>query len=89
MDRQSIMTIIFFVILVAIGFVWFQFGRSPAPTSAPTDQMPELSDVRRLREVKLDLSILKDARFTSLEEFSVGIDLTGLVAGRKNPFLPY
>lgn len=93
MSRQTISTIILIILLGATAYVWYQ--NSPGVAEEDLRQEGEktldLSDVRRLKTLKFDTSILKDPFFNSLQFVN---EITTLSApetatGRQNPFLSF
>lgn len=93
--RQTIFTIIFVVLIVGIGYVWY--NASPASTGPETETPPtgitstRLAELQRLRTLQLDISILKDPIFNSLQSpiEVVGTPVTQVQSGRVNPFAPF
>jgi hypothetical protein len=91
MNKQTILSILLIILLAAIGYVWFQFGGTTSPLDGQENQeaLANFTDLRRLKEIQFDTSILQDPRFQILEEFSRGVDISGITPGRANPFVSF
>ncbi len=94
MNRQTVLIIVFVLILAGVGVVWYRSSQTPA--TAETRAVGEgtalrLEKLRRLKTVELDLTLLKDPFFRSLEipERVVTSAAETPSLGRPNPFLPF
>lgn len=98
MSRQIIFTIILILLILGTGYVWYKY--SPQFTqNLETDGQPATSkelagarlvELRRLKTLELDVSILRDKSFGTLNYSGevLPAEETGAV-GRINPFLPF
>lgn len=106
MNKQNLITIVIIVLIAAAGFVIYQNlpeNTEPVAVSGVQSQL-SLDDLRRLKIIQLDTSLLTDPLFTSLTlppkltEFKVSVELLTSGGanratstggvGRLNPFLP-
>lgn len=92
MSKQTILVIIFIIILVAIAYVWLNYQNS-APGIAATGEDKEaldirLSELRRLKDIKFDTSIFRDKFFQNLKPSASTIPEDTKI-GRENPFVPF
>jgi hypothetical protein len=90
--RQTFFSIALLIIILATGFVWYRYIRTPAPAApAPSGEAESerLSQYRRLRKLEFRADVLSDPIFKSLQ--SVGAPLTSPTTppGRSNPFTPF
>jgi len=92
MNRQLIFFILFLLILLGTGYIWIQYakeGRAPVEEEK-IDFEGRLSQLRKLKNLKLDTSILEDSFFQSLElpgESAVPATEPAGTKGRINPYL--
>ena len=100
MNRQALIIGVIVAVLIGTG-IWFFYFRSPAPAPEVTTVISsnsdvqrieqELANLRRLKDLQIDTSILKNPFLQSLEALST--PQTGTTThptpGRANPFLPF
>lgn len=90
--KQTILTISLFLILAATGFVWYRAAPVEDESRPITGEAGvQLTELRRLKTLKLDTSVLRDPFFVSLQfpAEATGVEQGGVSAGRANPFLPF
>lgn len=90
--KQTIFLIFFFLILAVTGFVWYR----SVPVEEESRQITgetgvRLTELRRLKTLKLDTSVLRNPFFVSLQlpSETINIEQSRVSAGRANPFLPF
>lgn len=92
MSKQTILLIIMVVALTGTGFFVYQYFQSKStPQISPqteTEFQTRLAELKRLGELKLDTSILRDQFFRTLELPEKPAEVP-LVPGRNNPFLSF
>ncbi|MBI4225185.1 MAG: hypothetical protein HY617_02550 [Candidatus Sungbacteria bacterium] len=104
MSRQTLIIVII-IVLGAAGLWFFFFQSSPDEAGTGEEQVfvssnpdvqrieQELSDLRRLKDLHIDTSILKNPFLQSLEPPRIPSATTGTstatTRGRPNPFLPF
>lgn len=92
MNRQTISTIIFIISLVATAYVWYRYKQytplDDKKAEIRSDITTSLSELRRLREIKLDTSIFQDKFFQTLSS-PPSLPLQEAIIGRQNPFTPF
>lgn len=104
MSRQTLIIIMVIVAFGGAGLWFFYFQSSSTEEIAAMEQRvassnpdirrieQELSDLRRLKDLELDTSILKNQFLQSLEAPRISPQSTGTstitTSGRSNPFLP-
>lgn len=97
MSRLKILIIVFFIVLAGSGYIMYgalygsEDSKEAAPTpSAQTKVGERLAQLRRLKTLQFDTSVLKDPFFRSLApETEVIIQTDTSSTGRLNPFLPF
>ena len=93
MVRQLIFVVIFILILAVGGYYLYQnssLSSTPAPTDTAggsDDVEARLADLRRLKDLKLDTSILQNRFFLSLQSLRTA-STSDVRTGRQNPFIP-
>ncbi len=92
--KQTILTVVLIVLLLAIGFVWYNYLRPPAEggPAASVDTVIDaarLEQYRGLKQLRLDVSIFSDPLFRLLEEQTPSMGTAAVQAGRANPFAPF
>lgn len=94
MNRQTIMLIVLVIVFGISGFLWYRYLRTRAPatettaeTRAAAEGLLDLTELRRLKTLQLDTSVLRDPFFRSLELPSV-TPAPEITPGNPNPFLP-
>lgn len=90
--RQTILSAIFIVVILATGFVWYRYIRQPdagASSQGRESLVGErLHQYRQLKSFSPDTSILSDPLFQSLRS-PVPAGSFPLQTGRQNPFAPF
>lgn len=91
MNRQTILLIILVLALVGTGYFIYQ-NLQPQPESALNSQTQgefqnRLTELQRLKELKLDTSIFQDKFFQTLQLPEKPLEQP-LTPGRPNPFFP-
>ncbi len=95
MNKQTILLLIFIGILGTTGFLWYRYAKTLPPSQAVKAEdsfEARLSDLRRLKDLQLDVSLFRDPFFKTLQssEDTVGEKVKSQTkAGRENPFLPF
>lgn len=89
--RKNILTIIFVVAIVIVGFVWYNFAR-PTREEEKTESeyhefLVQVSAAREIEKTEIDTSILNDPFFKSLES-APETTIPPSNPGKKNPFVP-
>ena len=91
--RQIIFTIILIVLALGTGYLWYNFSSQPPQeeVAKPGLSGTRLTELRRLKTLQLDVSILKDPLFVSLQHplEILGTEVIQAQVGRVNPFLPF
>lgn len=91
MNQQSLVTVLFVVIIGATAYFWFQgAGGQTAPEASPSVVALEarLAELRHLKEIRFDTSVLQDKFFQSLTGPIIP-PLPDIKIGRSNPFIPF
>jgi len=98
MSRQIIFTAILIVLVLGTGFVWYYYLpeltlslETNGPQAGATQPVgARLIELRRLKTLELDVSILKDKSFATLNYTGEVLPAEEVSAtGRVNPFLPF
>lgn len=94
MNKQTIILVVLVIAFGGTGFVWYRYlqTRTPAAeispeTRAAAEDSLNLSELRRLKTLQLDTSVLRDPFFRSLELPSA-TPAPEITPGNPNPFLP-
>jgi hypothetical protein len=91
--RQKILTGVLIIALIVTAFVWYSsYRKKPsveefAPTGEQLITTPLVIE-EKIKEIKLDISVLDDALFKSLKSHGA-LPVTVGETGRENPFEPY
>lgn len=90
MNRNTIFTFVFLVLIGFIGYTWYRYLDTSPETAAEDQQRfaQSLADVRRLKNLQLDTSLFQDRFFRDLEE-PQEIPQPEVEPGRTNPFAPF
>lgn len=101
MSRQTFIIIVIILVFGGAGLWFFYFQSSSSTQNSPTAEEnvsssnpdmqrieQELVDLRRLKDLQLDTSILKNQFLQSLEALPV-LHTSTSTPGRANPFLPF
>lgn len=95
MNRQLIFIGIFILVLGGTAYIWYQYSQSisvPEASVAQDDFSVQLSELRRLKNLELDTSIMDDSFFRSLD-LPPGVQEQSVtqreVSGRANPFISF
>lgn len=88
MNRQTIFTIIFVVVLGALGALWYSYW-----ANRPSDETGEVSGIsiesyRRVKDLRLNTALFTDPVFRELKQEVIPPPATEAI-GRSNPFLPF
>ncbi|MDP3784950.1 MAG: hypothetical protein Q8R12_02635 [bacterium] len=93
-SRTNILTTIFILIILILGYVWYSYIRSRPATlvrsvssTLPVHGKEFLTLLKTLESIKLDTSLLQEATFQNLKE-GPSLPETPSARGRLNPFLP-
>ena len=93
-SRTNILTTIFILIILVLGYIWYSYLRSRPTTlvrsvssALPAQGKEFLTLLKTLESIKLDTSLLQDAAFQNLKEGAV-LPEPPSARGRLNPFLP-
>lgn len=86
-------TIIFIIVILALGLVYFYFAGGEAPAATLLTGVggggvgaTELSLLNQMKSLQIDTGFFKDPAYQSLVDYSVAI--TPQNVGRPNPFAP-
>lgn len=88
MNRQTILLIVFFLALAGTAYVWISnisSQKSEESEAPPGEFESRLFELRRLKDINLDTSILEDPFFQSLNR-PQEIPPPSVDIGRDNPF---
>lgn len=90
MNRNTIFTLVFVIILGVMAYMWYGYLALPTDTDGAEQASftKTLAEVRRLKNLKLDTSIFQDRFFLDLEE-PQEIPQPAVEPGRENPFAPF
>lgn len=93
MSRQTILLLILIIVLAVGIYVWSKAGVGRQVEVATEDTTIEeiedrITNIRRLKTINLDTSLLNDEVFRSLEDFTKGTEVI-VHPGRTNPFSPF
>lgn len=94
MHRPIILIVVIVLALAGTGLVWFgSHLTSPSaietPAAASEESSIRLSQLRNLRDIRLDTAILEDPFFRSLSTTQGVTVVQEGGQGRPNPFLPF
>ena len=95
MIRQNIFLIIFILLLAGLGYFWYQNAKisPPGEEKAGSSELEiRLSELRRLKDLKLDTTLFQNPLFRKLEASTKEVPSTPasvLKPGRSNPFIPF
>lgn len=95
--RQTVLSILLIVLILAAGFLWFRSRRS---ASVPAERAPgavseQIAQYRHLKNLKPDTGMFADPLFRSLQpagprpERPLGSGGQPLPIGRPNPLTPF
>ncbi len=92
MSKLTIFVIL--VVVAALGVIWYFYFYSPAAigpgeeaAAVQSEFEARLADLRRLKNLQIDTSVLRDEFFQSLAY--PAISPSEVTPGRPNPFLPF
>lgn len=93
MNRQNLLLVVLAVLVAALSYTWFRYSQIPAePTKEqlnPLTTLEEsLSEIKQIKDSKIDTSIFQDRFFKTLTAPAAAIP-TEISAGRPNPFTPF
>ncbi|MBI2640470.1 MAG: hypothetical protein HYW91_01130 [Candidatus Sungbacteria bacterium] len=95
MNRQTILLLVFVIVLGLIAYLWYGYAQTatrPETARAEGSFSTRLSELRRLKDLQLDVSLFQDPFFKSLQapEGMAGEKIREQTKiGRENPFLPF
>ena len=98
MSRKIIFTVILIILILGTGFVWYYYLPKPTPSLETNGRQAvaaqpvgtRLIELRRLKTLELDVSILRDKSFGTLNYTGEVLPAEEVsAAGRVNPFLPF
>lgn len=96
--KQQYLWIVLIVLVVLTGSVWFYYVRQRSSPQLPTSVELAVIDnrfgdlvgmIEILERIRLDISLLRDPRFTELEHTTSEVMVTPEEQGRPNPFAPF
>ena len=91
MNQQGILTILFIIIVAVTGYFWFQPIDNQATrvtNQSVQDLEDRLTELRHLKDIRFDTSVLKDKFFESLS-LPIIPPPPDIKIGRANPFIPF
>lgn len=93
MNRNTLFTAFFLLILASTGFVWYRYLQTPPQVESTTGTEQErfvrtLAQVRRLQGIDIDTSLFQDRFFRELAP-PKEIPQAEVKPGRENPFAPF
>lgn len=89
--KKNILIIVIVLILLGTAFIWLSYGKNRSASHDPEtieSTKIRLSQLRRLKNLKLDTTIFEDPLFRALKE-SKASPLPDVQIGRTNPFVPF
>lgn len=95
MNKQTFLLLIVILMLGSSGYVWYRYASTlPQENVRGTEGSfgTRLSELQRLKDLQLDVSLFQDPFFKSLllPESSAGEKIKEKAkTGRENPFLPF
>lgn len=91
--KQVIYIIIFAVLVLGTGYLWYNNSNSTPDIGEVETGIAgaRLTELRRLKTLQLDITVLKDPLFSALTNPSEALqtEVSQPAAGRVNPFLPF
>ena len=93
MDRQTIILIVVLLVLGGGGYLWYQSRQTVSSEISEIDTAivkleARMAEIRQLKTITLDTSVLSDPFFTSLRDIT-GATTSVAEPGRNNPFAPF
>lgn len=89
MNRNNLFTLLFIVLLGAIGATWYYYRRPQDERAFPREEFTRsIAQLERLRTIDIDTTIFQDPVFTSLEA-PPELPEAEVTPGRPNPFLNF
>lgn len=89
MNRNNIFTVLFAVLIGAIGYIWYFYWQSPEEVVVPDQSFTRsITQLNRLRTIDIDTTIFQDPVFKSLEAPPSPIEAE-VTPGRLNPFVNF
>jgi hypothetical protein len=92
MSKQTILFILLVAVLAGGLYFWFQYFAGETTTEEIVEDAEleaRLTELKRLKEIKLDTAIFQDPQFKNLVLPQVTGTTTEVKPGRANPFLPF
>ena len=83
--QRKLIVLMGVVFIITLGVLYFGPFRQPKEAQVIVDS--EINIFKKIREIKLDLGLLKEERFRGLVPYSK--IPTDIKTGRSNPFAPY
>ena len=89
MNHTTLFSILFVILIGAIGYLWYSYSQVPdntAPVLVQEEFARSITQAARLRKIDIDTTIFDDPAFTSLVA-PPQLPEPGVTPGRLNPFL--
>ena len=83
--QRNLIAVTGVVVIVSLGVLYFGAFKQPKKEQVVVDS--EINIFKKIREIKIDLSLLGEERFRGLVPYSKLP--TDIETGRSNPFAPY
>lgn len=91
--RQTILTVVLVIAILATGWVWFAYLRKPStPESVAGNTaavQSRINKYQKLDQLVSDTTVLKNPLFESLRKPKSVTPTDSIPRGRANPFLPF
>lgn len=89
MNRSTIFSFVFLLIIGAVGYMWYNYLEAPAGGEAERARFTKaFAEVRRLKSLELDTSLFQERFFRDLQA-PVEVSQPDVPLGRENPFAPF
>ena len=95
MNRQTILIVIVILMLAGAAFIWSRYSQTTPVVEETEDFDIDISELRRLKTINLDTSVLQEPFFRSLETPVETVTQPTVPTspdtktGRTNPFTPF
>lgn len=89
-NKQAVITVLLILVLFASAYFWFQWSSPPVEKEVQYQQEfgSLLQELATLRNIKLNIEVLRDERFKNLVSFELP-PFSDIKPGRRIPYLPF